>query len=171
MQKQPTLYILCGLPYAGKSVLTTELIKRFGFEVGSVDIQINKYHFEVDEMSQDDWGLVYSEAYENVKNKLINGKSVVFDMGHLKKSERETAKQIALACGAKYKIIYINTPKNIIEQRWAENKQTQIRGHLSRKALDNAYNLWEEPTADESPIIYNTDMNIASWVDTNINSD
>ena len=28
---EPTLYILCGLPFAGKTTLAKELVKHFGF--------------------------------------------------------------------------------------------------------------------------------------------
>ena len=165
---KPVLYILCGLPYCGKSTLTKELVKRFGFEVGSVDIQIDKHGFEVDDMTQENWNLVYSEAYEDIKRKLREGKSVLFDMGHLKLSERNTARKIAQNVGANHKLVYINTPKDEIEQRWTENASNKTRGQLSRMGLDKAYSLWQEPTIDENPIIYNQSMDIDKWIDTNI---
>ncbi|MCB9823965.1 ATP-binding protein [Candidatus Nomurabacteria bacterium] len=168
---KPTLYILCGLPYCGKSTLTRELVKRHKFEVCSVDNQIDKYKMDTDEMTQDDWNLVYSEAYENLKKDLRAGKSVIFDMGHLKRSERNTARAIAKDCGVNHKLVYINTPKEEIEKRWEENETTKARGQLSRKGLDTAYGFWQEPQVDEDPILYNNKMDLNSWIKKYITSD
>jgi predicted kinase len=165
---KPILYILCGLPYCGKSTLTNELVKRFGFEIGSVDKQIDKYGMDTDKMSQKDWNTVYSEAYENVKSNLARGETVIFDMGHLKKSERNTARSIAEAFGTNHMLVYINTPKEEIEKRWEENEKTKIRGQLSRRVLDMAYSLWEEPAEDENPILFNNKMNLDAWIEKNI---
>ena len=166
--KDSTLYILTGLPYCGKSTLTKELLKKYDIEVGSVDIQIDKHKFDVDDMTQKDWDLVYSEAYEDVKQKLREGKSVLFDMGHLKLSERNTARAIAEEARAKHKLIYVNTPKEEIEKRWARNEQINTRGQLSRKALDKAYSFWQEPKDAEKPIIYNQNMDLDKWAEKNI---
>lgn len=72
-------------------------------------------------MSQKDWNLVYSEAYKRIKSALSNGKSVLFDMGNLKRSERVTVEQIAQESGADYKLIYVKTPIIEIERRWEAN--------------------------------------------------
>ena len=89
-----TLYNLTGLPYSGKSTLSKTLINQFDLQLVSVDNEIDKRNFEIDQMSQDDWNLVYSKAYEQIKSALQSEKSVLFDMGNLKRSERETAENI-----------------------------------------------------------------------------
>lgn len=165
---KPTLYILCGLPYCGKSTLTKKLTARFDFKVCSVDNKISKHKMDTDKMSQSDWNLVYSEAYEDLKDYLKNGNSVIFDMGHLEKSERNTARAIAKDCNANYKLIYINTPKDEIEKRWKENETTRVRGQLSKKGLNKAYDLWQEPQEDERPILFNDTMALDNWVAQNI---
>lgn len=74
-------YILTGLPYAGKTTLRKKLVDRLGFEYSSVDDQMGKHKFHVEEMSQDDWNLVYKKAYEDLKRKLKIGKTVIVDIG------------------------------------------------------------------------------------------
>ena len=118
MDKQ-IVYILTGLPYAGKTTLRRELVSRFGFSFVSVDDLIDENGFIVEEMSQEDWNLVYSGAYETMKSYLSEGKSVVIDIGNLKRSERDATKRIAEGQGVSWKLIYVNTSSEDIIQRWS----------------------------------------------------
>ena len=94
------LYIITGLPYAGKTTLTNELVKRFKFTAVSVDEAIDEGGYVLEQMTQKDWNVVYSKAYEKLKRLLQNGKTVIFDGASLKRSERETLRQIAEAGNA-----------------------------------------------------------------------
>jgi len=165
---KPTLYILTGLPYSGKTTLTNELIKRFGFKTASVDGVMDERGLDSDTMVQKDWNEVYSEAYERLKANLARGNSVVFDMGHLKFSERKSSRQMAESLGIKYKLIYINTSLDEIQKRRIQNETTKERGQLSDYGMKVALSQFQEPTADENPIIYNQQMNLDNWIKENI---
>jgi len=45
------LYILTGLPYSGKTTLTKELVKRFGFSSVSMDDVMDEKGYEVEQMT------------------------------------------------------------------------------------------------------------------------
>jgi predicted kinase len=167
MLKQ-TLYIMTGLPYSGKTTLTKELVKRFGFSVVSMDDIMEEKGLDSATMVQDDWNAVYSEAYEKLKSLLKDGKSVIVDCGNLPVHERETPRNIATSFGITSKLIYINTSKEEILRRWEENQTTKQRGHLEETGLNFAFELFEEPTDKENPIIYNQSMNLDSWIKENI---
>lgn len=162
------LYILTGLPYSGKTTLRNELVKRFHFTVASVDEQIDKKEFKVEQMTQEDWNLVYSLAYDELKTLLSEGKTVILDIGNLKRSERDTARRIAESVGVAYKLIYVNSSKEIISQRRFRNLQTKERGHLVDVTMERAVNMFEEPTADENPVFYNQNMDLDKWIAGNI---
>jgi len=166
--KKSKLYIMTGLPYAGKSTLTKELVNRFNFEIVSVDLQIEEHRFDTETMTQDDWNLVYSEAYKQLESLLKNGEAVVFDMGHLEKSERNTARAIAEKANAEAFLIYINTPIEDIKERRLKNIETKERGHLEDVSMDRAFVMFEEPQEDEHPILYNQTMNLEEWINENI---
>src|SRR5215471_597441 len=108
MNKQK-LYIITGLPYSGKTVLSRELMKRFGFGYASVDDEITNGNYEVTEMNQQDWKDVYFRAYEKLERLLCDSKPVVFDGASLKRSERQNLRNIAEKCGAESVLIYVNT--------------------------------------------------------------
>lgn len=162
------LYILTGLPYSGKTTLTKELVKRFGFSSVSMDDVMDEKGYEVEQMTQEDWNMVYSEGYERLKKLLSEGKTVVLDLGNLKRSERKTARQIAESLGSGYKLIYLNIPVSVIKERWAKNEETKERGQLEQVTLDRALGMFEEPTSDENYIIYNQTVSLDKWIKENI---
>ena len=88
------LYVVTGLPYAGKTTLICKLVKRFDFASISVDQFIEEENLEVKNMDQKDWGRVYMRAYDGLRNLLISNKTVLFDGGSLKRSERDTLKRL-----------------------------------------------------------------------------
>lgn len=159
---------MTGLPYSGKSTLTKELVKRFDFSVVSMDDIMDEKGMNSATMVQEDWNTVYSEAYDNLKALLKEGKSVVVDCGNLPVHERTTPKNIAESLGVPSKLIYVNTTKEEILRRWKENQVTKQRGHLEEDGLNFAFKLFEEPTDAENPVLYNKSMDLDSWISTNI---
>ena len=159
------------MPYAGKTTLRKELVKRFGFEFLNIDeIMEEKGMWKKDYIpTQEDWDNSYSEGYEQVKKLLENNKNVVFDLGNLRFKEREAARKLAENLNIKHKLIYINTPIGQIKKRRLENKKTKKRGHISDWLFKISLNMFEKPTAKENPIIYDSGENLEKWIKENIN--
>ena len=166
---KPMLYVLCGLPYSGKSTLTKKLLNKFGLKVVSMDDVIDKYKFDTETMTQDQWDLVYSEGYEVLKQLLSKGSSVILDLGNLLKDERQTAKAIAEELNTNHILIYMNTSVSEIWDRWHINEQTQERGSLTKSELQKAIDMFESPTTDENYIEYKPSENLDEWINNNIN--
>lgn len=164
-----TLYIFCGLPYAGKTTLRKALVKRFGFDVVSID-EIMKDHgmWDKEKVTQEDWDIAYSETYKILKKLLKKGKNVIFDSGALEFHEREVARQIAEDAGSVHKLIYVNTPRDEIIKRRSENEKTKVRGHVKDYLFKRTLGMFEEPSSNENPIIYNAQMNLENWIKNNI---
>jgi predicted kinase len=158
------LYIVTGLPFSGKTTLTEKLKNRFSFKVASVDEMLDKGNYVVEEMSQDDWNTVYSQAFEKLKELLRKGKTVIFDGASLKKSERDTLRGIAESLNVPCKLIYLNTSRHEIAERRRQNLKLKQRDQLEDVTMEKALSMFEEPTEDEKPIIFNTDANFEEWV-------
>lgn len=166
-----TLYILTGLPYAGKTTLTKELVSRFGFPVVSMDDIMDRDGLDSDTMTMDDWLRVYSEGYDQLKALLDEGKSVVLDLGNLKRSERETARQIAKSKGAQHKLLYLKLSKEELRHRWEKNAELKERGQLSDATLERAIGMFAEPTPDENPILLDSQTDLNKWTQENVEID
>lgn len=159
---------MAGRPFAGKSTLRRELVKRFGFSVASVDWEINNRGMDVANMTQDEWNLAYSETYEKLKNLLKENKTTILDLGNLKRSERDTARKIAKALGVTYKLIFVNTPLEEVRRRWLENMEKPEGRKMEESVFNRGQDMFEEPTLDENPIIYNSEMDLGKWINKNI---
>jgi predicted kinase len=165
---KPTLYIVTGLPYAGKSVLSRELVRRFGYGYASVDDEITSGGYDVTVMSQPDWDDVYTRAFAKLEGLLRSGRTTVFDGGSLRRSNRQSLRDTACACGAEALLIYVNTAPEVAAQRRVENLATRERAHLEAETIATALAMFEEPAPDEQPCIYNAAVDLDEWIDANI---
>lgn len=165
---KPILYILTGRSFAGKSTLTKELVNRFGFSIASVDWNIDALNMDVATMTQGDWNLVYSKTYDRLKQLLQEGKTTVLDLGNLKKTERNTARSIANEIEVPYKLIYINTSEEDVRNRWKENQEKEDGRKMDEESFNRAQVMFEESTVDENPTIYNSEMDLDTWIKENI---
>ncbi len=162
------LYTLVGLPYSGKTTLTKELVKRFGFSIVSMDDILDQKGFEVEKMTQENWNLIFSQGYEKLKNLLLEAKTVVLDLGNLKRSERKTAREIAESLGSDHKLIFLDISIDEIEARWKRNSSAKERGQLERVTLDKALSMFEKPAPDEDFVVYNQNTDLDKWIEINI---
>ncbi len=166
MQNRPMLYILCGLPYSGKTTLQKELVKRLGLQAVSVDrIMDERDMWREGHPTQEDWNEAFSEAYRRIEAYLKAGKTVIFDCANLPFHERENARIIADKLGIMHKLIYLNISKEEILRRWQENEKTGARSQLDQETMETALNLFDEPTESEQPILYNQQMDLDDWIE------
>src|SRR4030042_2281801 len=95
---KPHLYIICGLPFSGKTILAKYLTKRFGFvRVNFDDINEERGLGEKrnDEISDEDWQKTCEIAYDDIDQALAMGKTVVNDGANHSKAERDKLREIA----------------------------------------------------------------------------
>ena len=85
------LYIFCGIPFSGKTTIAKKVADKFGF----VRIDLDDIKFDLfgknardEELKQTDWDKIYAKMYEEIKNNLKNGKTVINDTGNFTKQER-----------------------------------------------------------------------------------
>lgn len=159
----PVLYILTGRSFSGKTTLRKGLVKRFGFSVVSVDLYIEKYKMHVPQMTQKDWDLVYFKAYEKLKKLLRERKTTIHD-GNLKRSERDIVRTIAKEFKTPYKLIHVKASEEEVRERWKRNQEIKDGRKMDEKSFNIAQEKFEEPTNDENPIIYTSEINLDKWV-------
>ncbi len=166
MQQRGKLYILCGLPYAGKTTLQLEIVKRVNVSVVSVDRIMDELGmWREGHPTQEDWNTAYSEAYRQI-TRVSERRS----NGHLRlrqSSLPRARKRRSLAddLGVPHELIYVNTPKQEILRRRQRNEHTKERGHLDEKDMELAFQLFDEPTENERPIVYTHLMAVDLWIE------
>ena len=69
---------------------------------------------------------------------------------------------------ANFKLIYINISKEEAKERWIKNQTTKERDTLTDKTMTTAQDMFDEPSDDEKPILYNQQMDLDKWINENI---
>ena len=159
---------MTGLPYAGKTMLQNVLVKRFGFGAVSVDEIIAERKHKIERMSPADWNSVYQEAYNRLEKLLADGKTAIFDSCNLHRHEREGARRVAENAHAKCKLIYVNTSPAEVRKKWLLNQATKIRSSLEKDFFEMTIRIFEKPTPEENPLIYDPAEDVDDWIQKNV---
>lgn len=165
------LYIMTGYPYAGKSTLAKEIIRKFNYALVTVDEVHSERGVGLDPqkpIKQEDWDIAYKTAFNRIKKNLLAGKTTIFDAPNVSKRERKEAQAVAKYAGCASRIIYINTQLEECRGRWIKNQGTKEREHVREEDFQKAIDAFEKPTADENIIIYNNSQNPQDWINENL---
>ncbi|MGH2352188.1 MAG: AAA family ATPase [Chloroflexota bacterium] len=164
---QPTLYILCGLPFAGKTTLARKLVSRFGLSRVAIDDINTERGVWVDEagLSPAEWARTYDEAYRRIDHLLSQEKSVVDDSVNHTRELRDWLRAIAVRHGARTVVIYVDVPPAEARRRWLENRRTATRNDVRDDDFAQVVDKFEPPAADESTLRYNGTVSLDEWID------
>jgi len=164
----PTLYILCGLPYSGKTFIAKNLIRKFDWSYVSIDIIRERLGFsweENDKVTDTDWRHIFEQSYEDMINKLKSGKSVVYDSTNHDFDSREKLRAYAVQAGYDAKVIFIDVPPELVWERWKQNQATNKRSHISKELVQWTIDHFETPNEEENVISYEPSMNLEDWIE------
>jgi len=169
--KKPTLYILCGLPFSGKTALAKKLSDKLGF----VHIDLDEVKFEHgfrgvsdDDVSHEDWVKIFDDMYQRIRKALKEGHDVISDISNLERSDRDRLRTVATGGGFPTKVIYLNIPESVVRERWLQNKKKQGRFDISEKIFNEAVGALEEPTEDENVIVFDQSLSLKDWIEKNL---
>src|SRR5713226_7177230 len=163
----PILYIMCGLPFSGKTVLTNELSKRFGFQIVCIDTIREEKGFsweDNDKVTSDDWKNIFDESYARTLRYLGEGKSVIYDSANQDRVSRDRLRKLAKSGNFESKVIFVDMAVDEVRKRWLKNQETKERFHLPEKFLQAAIDTFEKPTPDENVLAYHQSMDLETWI-------
>lgn len=161
--KNAKLYILCGLPYSGKSTFASEIVKRKNCEHVSVDQIINEMGWEGIKLTESQWREIYQIAHHKIEKLLIDGRSVVYDGASQTKKQLEDLTNLALKLRKEFQIIYIKVPDTEIYNRQYLNLGTNSHLAVGRDQIDYVIHHFEEPDLTEA-IIYDESMPVDDFI-------
>ena len=160
------LYILCGLPFAGKSTLARELADIYDLAYIAMDA-INTERglgLHGDAISEQDWDITYQEAYRRIDSFLAQGKSVIYDAPSFTKEQRDQLRAIAHRHGLPAKVIFVDVPQRVARERWLQNRGTGNRFDVRDNDFAQVVDNFQPPTDEEDVMRYDQTLPVSEWV-------
>jgi predicted kinase len=153
----PTLYILCGLPGAGKTTLAKAITQQRNIAYVSLEhIKADEGFFVDDaEVPDADWPGIEDVVHASLLMPLRLGRDVVYDASNLKRRQRDDLRALAASRNFGSRVIYVAIPEATARQRAPD-------------AIDAALAGFEEPTKDEDVIVYAPTQDVSKWIKANL---
>lgn len=155
MNPSKTLYIMCGVGFAGKSTLAKKIAEYTGATLVSQDAMYfeKEEELNIDPDSDEQWRMILDMSQNRIKEELNKGNSVVFDDTSLQVNNRDELRRIAKETGAETKVVFLDTPIEVQKERQAKNRITGERHDVEQHHLDKAIEDLQPPTEDEHVIV------------------
>jgi predicted kinase len=163
----PHLFILCGLPFSGKTTLARTMAERLDV----VHIELDSVHGErgVDlkgePPSREDWIEAYRRSFRKLDEVVANGNSAVFDATSYRRVHRQRLGRIAARYGVSTTIIYLDVNEDEAKRRRDENRGTNERPNVRDDDFALVSGEMQLPSPDEYPVIYHPTYDVYDWID------
>lgn len=152
-----------GLPFSGKTTLAQKVADRLDAKLLAYDwtwarIKPPEQVPELDNVEE--WNEVLDVVYQDIKDELAKGRSVVFDHINHTLKDRDNLRRLAQEAGVRSAIIYLDVPLEVTQKRRAENLITKHRHDVSSVNLEKVYRVWQKPAVNEDIVVYTSGQDI-----------
>ncbi|TXG76543.1 adenylyl-sulfate kinase, partial [Patescibacteria group bacterium] len=118
---RPTLYLMMGLPGAGKTTVAQHIADLTSAVRLSSD-DVRRELFATSTFSEDEHDKLYAELDARVRAMLQQGTSVVYDANLNRRAHRDEKHHLAASLGADTMLIWVKTPEEIAKQRRVQDR-------------------------------------------------
>lgn len=153
---RPSLILMCGLPFAGKSTLARILARRTGARLISLDGVNDDRGLGRDgaAITPEQWDATYAETYRRVTEALAAGESVVYDETNRERVRRDFVRAMATRAGFPARLIWVTTSEVAARARWLANRQTAERNDVRDEDFADVVTHFEAPAPEEDPLCF-----------------
>lgn len=154
------MYILCGLPFTGKTTLAEHLAEHLGI----TRIDLDAINLErglgpnAGAISPQEWDATYIRSYKWLEELLDRGSSVIYDATNFTRAQRDQLRAIAQHYRAKTSVIYVNVPTYEARNRWQMNRVTGARYDVRDEDFAQVVDNFEAPDEERDMIEYNQSL-------------
>jgi len=156
----PALIAMCGLPFAGKSVLAQALSRELRIRLLSYDFEIYQaYSHRAPAHSSvaTTYDFVQVIARREIGAILAGGESLIYDDLLLERDDRRKLAAVAEAHWADFVLVYLDTPLSVIDERRAANSRTRARTSVPEGKMRTDISLLEPPEEAERAVYVSPD--------------
>ena len=151
----PTLYLMCGLAFSGKTSFVDALVR----ERGCVSVSLDEINAERglppggEGVAPEQWERSSWIAVERLEALMRGGGDVVLDDTCCFRFLRDRFRELAERMGYRTVVVYMDTPVTEIRRRMAENERTKTRPGFRPEVFERHLAEFEAPGADEEVVV------------------
>jgi predicted kinase len=153
---------MSGLPFSGKTYLSKRLAETTGFVRVSYDDIWEEKNKELHKWL--DWNQVTAIAHKQILALFNDGKSVIYDDLGDTLEIREGLQALAEKVGAESRIVYVNIPEKVRQERHKKNKIVPERHDISNQRFKRSAKRFDPPGKGENVIVFDLRHNIDEWI-------
>ena len=156
----PVLIAMCGLPFAGKSVLAGALSRELRIRLLSYDSEIYQVHSHLAPAGASaaaEYDFVQGIARREIGAILAGGESLIYDDLLLERDDRRKLAAVAEAHWAGFVLVYLDTPPSVIDERRAANSRTRARTSVPEGNMRQDISVFEPPEPAERAVYVSPD--------------
>ena len=159
-----TVYVMCGLSFAGK----TTLARRIAASTASAVVSYDELYASVERdavlTGLHEWEFIVSCMDDAVRAELAAERSVVVDNLNEDLVDRDRLRAIADDFGAKTIVIHVQAPLELIGERRRTNDATSARGTTSDEQFEFVRSKFEAPGPPECVVSYQAGDALEPWL-------
>ena len=165
-----TLYLLCGMPFSGKTTIGKSVAQHLEIFYISLD-EINEARGLLggEGIPVEEWEKTHHLAMEQLKNLMPYQHDIILDDTNCFRWLRDRFRNLAAGYNYQTTIIFLDIPYAEIEKRIAANNKTQTRNKVKPEIIEQMNQTFEPPQVDEKTIGY-IGQPINEWIAQNFNN-
>ncbi|BAU12953.1 shikimate kinase [Leptolyngbya sp. NIES-3755] len=160
-----TLYLMCGMPFSGKTTLAKSICQALQCSYISLD-EINEARslFGGEGIPIEEWEKTHAIANEQLRQWMPSGADIVLDDTSCFRWLRDRYRNLAEQYHYRMIVIYLDLSIDEIRSRLQQNEMIQTRLGVKAEIINEMWNTFEPPRSDEVTILYTPDQNIDQWI-------
>ena len=160
------VYAMCGVAFSGKSTIARRIAEKLAIELLSLDaINHQRGLSGGDGMTVAQWEETSAIAMEQLRELLLDGKSVVVDDTFSHRHLRERCNAVAEQMGARFTIVFVDTPIDTTRARRAANYARPVRPHIRDEVFERHVEGFQFPSDDEGFVRIGSEVELVTWLD------
>ena len=165
-----TLYLLCGMPFSGKTTIGKYVAQYLDISYISLD-KINEARGLLggEGIPVKEWEKTHYLAMKQLKNLMPSHHDVILDDTNCFRWLRDRFRNLATQYDYETTLIHLDLPHAEIEKRIADNNQIRTRNKVKPEIIEQMNQTFEPPQADEKTISY-VGQPINEWIAQNFNA-
>ena len=160
-----TLFVMCGLAFAGKTTVARALADRLGAAVLSLDeINLERGLRGGEGVPVEEWERTHRIALSRADGLMRAGTEVVVDDTGCFRWLRDRYRAAAELRGFGTTVVFVATPLEEARRRLAANDPGTGRPAVRAEILERLADVFEPPRAEENVVVFGPGDNLATWL-------